>query len=203
MWGEDMSAGEQAIISALEVIIAIVFCYFMTRVAKNRHPKIKTTSPASEVPNKKVSFVGIFKKITWGLVGLVLFLCITYTLVDPEGAYCIRGTIYSALGQYDLAIADCNKAIELDSRLAIAYNNRAKAYYYKGQNDLAIRDYNKAIELDPELTVAYYMKGIVLTSLERKPEAIECFNKFLQYAAPGNPLIENAHQRIKALGGTI
>jgi tetratricopeptide (TPR) repeat protein len=163
----------------------------------------KTAIPVNEVPNNKASFAVIIKKAICGFIGLVIFLCFAYILVNPEGAYCIRGTIYTSLDQYDLAIAACNKAIDLDPELAIAYNNRGKAYYYKGQYDLAIKDYNKAIELDPELKVAYYMKGIILSSrFEKKKEAIECFNKFLQYATPGNPLIEIAEQRIKTLGGT-
>jgi tetratricopeptide (TPR) repeat protein len=40
---------------------------------------------------------------------------------------------------YDAAIADYNKAIQLNPNLAVAYNNRAQAYLQK-------KDYNKAEE---------------------------------------------------------
>jgi len=54
--------------------------------------------------------------------------------------------------QYDLAIADCNKAIEIDSGLrGIAYLYRGYVHARKGQHDLAIADRNKAIEIDPNL----------------------------------------------------
>lgn len=200
-----MSAGEQLIISIVEVLCAIIIVYVWGRIYKRKYSRVpdETATPVNEVPKNKSSFAGIIKRIVCGLMGLVLVLCLAYIVLDPEGAYCISGTICTTAGKYDLAIAACNKALEIDPQLAIAYNNRGRAYYHKGQYDSAIKDYAKAIELDPELTLAYYMKGIILSGSEKKKEAIECFKKFLQYANPGNPLVESAEQRIKVLGGTI
>jgi len=60
-----------------------------------------------------------------------------------------QGTELLKKGQYDQAIANFDKAIEINPRYAEAYNNRGIAYTKKGQYDKAISDYNKAIELDP------------------------------------------------------
>ena len=49
-------------------------------------------------------------------------------------------------GDYDRAIADYNKALELDPKDATAYNNRGYAYRQKGDYDKAIADYDKALE---------------------------------------------------------
>ena len=57
------------------------------------------------------------------------------------------------------ALADCNKAIELDPKLAGAYSNRGVAHLEKGELDRAIADCNKAIELDPKLAEAYNNRG--------------------------------------------
>ncbi|MCP3676232.1 MAG: tetratricopeptide repeat protein, partial [Deltaproteobacteria bacterium] len=76
-------------------------------------------------------------------------------------AYDNRGLSYSKKGLYDRAIADSNKAIEIDPNLANAYNNRGYAYYKKGHYDHAISDSSKAIEIDPNLAEAYQDRGIV------------------------------------------
>ena len=59
------------------------------------------------------------------------------------------------LKQYTEAIADYDKAIELDPKLAPAYMNRGVAKYNLKQYSEAIADYDKAIELDPDYAPAY------------------------------------------------
>ena len=61
----------------------------------------------------------------------------------------IVGMLIVTRVKFDSAIADCNKAIELNPELAEAYNNRGDAYGNKGELDSAIADCNKAIELNP------------------------------------------------------
>lgn len=56
------------------------------------------------------------------------------------------------LNKPDEALADCNRAIELDSQLALAYNIRGTIYHQKQQYDLAVAEYSKAIELSPRKT---------------------------------------------------
>jgi len=47
-------------------------------------------------------------------------------------AYSNRGLAYNHKGDYDLAISDFTKAIEINPRDAEAYYNRGVAYYHKG-----------------------------------------------------------------------
>ena len=71
--------------------------------------------------------------------------------------------------EYESAIADYTKAIELNPNYAIAYNNRGRAYGVKSEVDSsasaklavirAIKDYNPAIGLNPKLAPAYYNRG--------------------------------------------
>jgi len=76
----------------------------------------------------------------------------------PE-EYVWRAYAYNSKGQYDLAIAECSKAIELAPNLADAYAQRAYAYNRKGQYNLAIADCGKAIELAPNLADAYAQRA--------------------------------------------
>jgi tetratricopeptide (TPR) repeat protein len=62
-------------------------------------------------------------------------------------AYRSRGIAYSKRREYDQAIADYDKAIELDPKNAKAYYQRGYVYDIKGEHDRAMADYNKAMGL--------------------------------------------------------
>ncbi len=73
---------------------------------------------------------------------------------DPR-FYNNRGAVYWEKGQYDRAISDFSKAIEIDARYSKAYNNRGIIYRLEGQYDRAISDFKKAIEINPLDAEAY------------------------------------------------
>ena len=54
---------------------------------------------------------------------------------EPDSAeeYNERGNAYHEEGEYDLAIKDYNKAIELDPNYHAAYNSRGNAYKGPGE----------------------------------------------------------------------
>lgn len=54
---------------------------------------------------------------------------------------------YLNIGQYQQAIEDSNKAIELDPRAANAYFNRALGYTFLGMDDQARADIEQAVSL--------------------------------------------------------
>jgi tetratricopeptide (TPR) repeat protein len=66
-----------------------------------------------------------------------------------------RGNAYAKKGQYDQAISDFNRAIEINPRYTMAYNNRGIVYRIKGRYDQAISDFNKAIGINPLDPEAY------------------------------------------------
>jgi Flp pilus assembly protein TadD len=57
------------------------------------------------------------------------------------------------LHQYDKALADYSKVIELDPKNAVALNNRGVAYYSLHQCRKALADYTTALELQPDAAV--------------------------------------------------
>ncbi len=73
---------------------------------------------------------------------------------EISAPYNNRGIVYSFLGQWDNAISDFSRAIEIDPTLELAYLNRANVYRNMKQWDKAISDYTKAIGIDPENTSA-------------------------------------------------
>jgi len=54
-----------------------------------------------------------------------------------------------------VAIADYNKAIELDSTLPETHNNRGEAYAKLGQFEKAVADFDRELALNPNDIVAY------------------------------------------------
>ncbi len=62
-------------------------------------------------------------------------------------AYCNRGVAYAKRREYDRAIADYDKAIDLDPKNAKAYYQRGYVYDIRGEHDRAMADYNKAMGL--------------------------------------------------------
>jgi tetratricopeptide (TPR) repeat protein len=109
-------------------------------------------------------------------------------------AYNSRGNCYLQNEQYDVAITDHNKAIELDPQDSYAYYNRGLDYYRKGEYLLAINDYNNAVHLNPSLAQAYYGKVSIFVILGRTQEAIDTFKD------DGANIVK---QRIQELGGII
>jgi tetratricopeptide (TPR) repeat protein len=101
---------------------------------------------------------------------------------EPRDAqfYLNRGDAYGQKGQYDQAISDFNKALEINPRYAKAYNNRGIAYEMKGQYDQAISDYNKALKIDPETAETYYNRGNAHYKKGQYDRAISDFNKALE-----------------------
>ena len=84
-------------------------------------------------------------------------------------------------GDYDQAIADCTRAIELVPDLAEAHFKRGFVYtYYLDEYEKAIADYDRAIELDPEYKRAYANKGRALRILDRYDEALTALDQAIQ-----------------------
>jgi tetratricopeptide (TPR) repeat protein len=108
-------------------------------------------------------------------------------------AYYNRGTAYGNLVQWDKAIADYSKAIEIDPHYSptivtdrsfniclMAYVNRGAAYGDIGQQKKAIIDFNKAIEIDPKYATAYYNRGFVNFTFRHWDQAIADYSKAIE-----------------------
>lgn len=92
-------------------------------------------------------------------------------------AYSNRGvTLLLEKKQFDSAIADLSKSIELTPRNPPAYLARGIAMAYKGQFNRALEDMNRSIELNPKIAVAYNLRGMIY-SQTGNPRAIADFQK--------------------------
>jgi tetratricopeptide (TPR) repeat protein/S1-C subfamily serine protease len=101
-------------------------------------------------------------------------------LAPRAQAYYNRGNLYFNQQKYELALADYNKAIELDSNDAYAYNNRGNLYYDQQKYDLALADFTKAIELNRNFAEAYLGRGVVYYLQQKYELALADFNKAIE-----------------------
>lgn len=112
--------------------------------------------------------------------------------VDPSfNNYAIRAYCYQSADNYDMAIYDYGKAIQLNDSgyvsNAFYYIGRGVAYHYKGEYDKAIADFNISIPLSSESSItshtyerraaAYYSKGDFETALDDLNKSIELDRK--------------------------
>ncbi len=122
-------------------------------------------------------------------------ICTKALSLKPENneqtfLYFIRTRAYKNKGEYDLALADCNKMItscEKDPNFIInGYRLRGQIYEDKGDHSSAIQDYNKAIEQHPTDANVYYYRALLKKHLSHIDEATNDLQKALELANQKN-----------------
>ncbi len=79
---------------------------------------------------------------------------------------------------YEKAIWNFKKAIELDPGYASAYNGLGSAFGQVGEIDAAIRCWEKAVELKPDLSFPLYNLGLSYLAKKEKTKALEFFHRY-------------------------
>lgn len=81
----------------------------------------------------------------------VLYLVEKALSYDPdlEEAYLVRGDYYYGLGEYDMALAECNKSLEINPNYSWAYYSKSRILFYQKKNHAeGIEQLLKAIDLE-------------------------------------------------------
>ena len=104
---------------------------------------------------------------------------------DWEIPYFYRAVAYQALEQYDNAILDYTKAIQINDNMIDAYYNRA--YINLTRKDIEnidtrkiIKDLEKAIELDPKFIDALYAIACAHKKIKNFHKCLEYLEQLLQ-----------------------
>ncbi len=86
------------------------------------------------------------------------------TPTQPQ-PYRLRGNAFKELGDYQAALDDYTRALELAPE-AYWFNRRGLVYEETRQFELAAADYARAIELDPTWAIAYNNRGYIKLNLK-------------------------------------
>jgi len=90
-----------------------------------------------------------------------------------------QGSAAQASGKYTEAENIWRKVIEINPKLAAAYNNIGYNLYYQGKLDDAIAAFRQAIQIQPD-SIRYNNLGIVLFNQGKLEEAIVAFKQAIQ-----------------------
>jgi tetratricopeptide (TPR) repeat protein len=101
-------------------------------------------------------------------------------LPNVAGAYLNRGLSYSKKGDSDAALADFNKAVEVNPHDFAVYLTRGRELQKRGDLNAALDDFNKAIQVGPQMSEIYLERGVTLFLLGKDAEAQKDFDQCLK-----------------------
>lgn len=104
---------------------------------------------------------------------------------DWEISYFYRGAANQALENFDDAILDYTKALQINDKMTDAYYNRAKILLSRKDIEnpdinKAMDDLKKSLELDPNFVNALYAMAAALKKVEKYQECIEYLDRALE-----------------------
>ncbi len=115
---------------------------------------------------------------------------------DIEAAnYHHRAAIYLNMGEYDKAILEYNKALELDPAHTPAYYDRGLAFAQRQQYAEALADFSQVLALNPRHADALYNRGLVYARQNAFAEALADYDQAL-VLHPQDPLIFNSRGNV-------
>ena len=86
---------------------------------------------------------------------------------DQTDAIVDRGVTYLAMGRYEDALAELDRAIELRTADAGTIALRGSTYLAMGRNDQALADFDRAIELGPHWAGVIALRGKTYAAMGR------------------------------------
>ena len=105
---------------------------------------------------------------------------------DPEKCYVgynSRGWYWLEKNNFEQALPDFNKALEINPNYSKSYNNLGLILYNQGKDEQAMIDFNKTIELDSNYAEAYCNRGLIYEKRGLPDLAIKEYNYSIKIAS--------------------
>ena len=107
-----------------------------------------------------------------------------------------RAGTYMIAGEYDLAISDYTKAIEMNGNDYTTFLNRGMAYYNKKSYDQALIDFDVAATMSPKESPVFFARGNLYDKVGNAEKAMADFQKVIDLD-PANELAKANLKRLK------
>lgn len=92
-----------------------------------------------------------------------------------EGYY-RRGWAYYRSNQYQSAMGDFDRAVALNPKSELYYNDRGILWRDLKNLDRAMQDFDQALLINPNYAISYANRGVILRTLKRPNEALTALN---------------------------
>lgn len=100
-------------------------------------------------------------------------------IVQNPKTYVERGNAYRAMGEVDKALADWQRALDLDGTFVDAYTARGTYYRIVGNLDEAMLNLNRSIEIAPTVD-GLYQRGQVYAARQELDKALDDYNRAIE-----------------------
>jgi tetratricopeptide (TPR) repeat protein len=111
---------------------------------------------------------------------IVGFTRAIHTWPQLADAYVERGIAHHYLKEDELALADFDAALQINSSLPRAYAARASIYRDRGDVNRAMDEYGKSIQASPTVD-AFFGRGQIYEKLGQHQEAISDYDRAIEY----------------------
>ncbi|WP_228060151.1 tetratricopeptide repeat protein [Plectonema radiosum] len=91
-----------------------------------------------------------------------------------------RGLTNRNMGNYEDALKDFDRAIEIDPNNKRAIAHRGITYRFMKRNEDALQDFDRAIEIDPDYTWAIAQRGFTYRQMKRYEDALKDFDRAIE-----------------------
>ncbi|HEX8289316.1 MAG TPA: tetratricopeptide repeat protein [Pyrinomonadaceae bacterium] len=108
-----------------------------------------------------------------------------------------RAAAHLSAKQFDLAVVEYSKAIELNAKDPQTFLNRGLALINQKNYDLAVADFDKAIELNPKESMTYFNRGDLHEKMGSVEKALSDYQKAFELDANNEPAKANM-ERLQA-----
>jgi serine/threonine-protein kinase len=100
-------------------------------------------------------------------------------------AHYYYGNLLAALGRFDDAVAEAQRALDLDPLSPNTRVNRLFTLYLARRYDEALAQVHETVEIDPHYVGVYYYLGLICERLGRYEDAIKAFQTMTPFARSG------------------
>jgi tetratricopeptide (TPR) repeat protein len=154
-------------------------------------------SAGAGYPEREVGVIATDPRIIQGLIDRF-----TEPVLSPATAdsYRKRGFERLNVRDYQGAVEDYTRALELDPNSAIACNDRGVAFSSLGDQPAAIADYTKALQLDPNQPVYYFNRGFARFNQEDFRGAIEDYSQVIRLSPENTDAYFHRAEAYRLLG---
>ena len=132
---------------------------------------------------------------------LALNSCLSSPPDDPALAaegYAMRGETYLKDLDYEAALSDFGRAVELDPANASAWRNKAWTHYKTNELHEAVTAIGKALEADSRDTRTHHVNALILTAMGRDLAAMDAYD--LAYSFEDKATVKHLQEALKAQG---